>query len=563
MDSRKILLSLVLLAATTAAMAVPARRGWRTLPLADGDSAEVMLTGDEWLHYYVDASRQAYAMDSVGLLHKLSPEGLNEGLKARARRARAKTARRATAHGSQEFQSLKGNFRTLVVLVNFADETFSATLHPNGPKATYTAMCNSDSYTNAQGAIGSVAKYFYDQSYGDFRVSFDVVGPVTVSRGYAYYGRNSGSETDVNATQMVREALTLVKDSADFSLSSPYDWDGDGLAEQVVFIYAGYGEATGGNANTIWPYQYYLRWEDGGMVNFGGISIDNYLVINERVSDYTSSGSRRRTRDVLGGMGTFCHEFSHSLGLMDHYDILYDSKGYSNYGMGTWDVMDYGSYGGPNSNGWVPVSMTAYERMYLGWLEPVTLAADSVEVAAMQPLKDQREAYIIYNDSHPDEYFMLENKDITGWDSYLATSGLLVTHVDYDQTAWDENTVNSLSPERMTIVPADGTRDDYTERGDTWPQTGADSLGTAQFALNNVASGGAKSLECAVRGIRLGSDATVAFQYVPAPTATAIGAVKAVAKPTAASPCYNLSGQRVGSSYRGIVVSGGRKFVRK
>ncbi len=559
MDIRKLLLSLVLLAATAAAaLAIPARRAWRSLPLAEGGTVEVTLTGDEWLHYYTDASRQAYTMDSVGLLHKLSADGL----KAKARRARAKTARRATARGSQEFLSLKGDFKTLVVLVNFADMTFSSSLHPDGAKATYTAMCNSDSYTNSEGAIGSVAKYFYDQSYGDFRVGFDVVGPVTVSRGYAYYGRNSGSETDVNASQMVREALALVKDSADFSLSSPYDWDGDGLAEQVVFIYAGYGEATGGSANTIWPYQYYLEWEDGGMVNFGGISIDNYLVINERVREYVSSGSRR-TRDVLGGMGTFCHEFSHSLGLMDHYDTLYDSKGYSNYGMGSWDLMDYGSYGGPDTNGWVPVSMTAYERMCLGWLEPVTLAADSVDVAAMQPLKDQREAYIIYNDSHPDEYFMLENKDITGWDSYLPTSGLLVTHVDYDQTAWDENTVNSLSPERMTTVPADGTRDDYTERGDTWPQTGADSIGGSRFALNNAAADGTAQLACAVKAIRLGSDATVAFQYVPAPTPTAIATVATAGRTAAGSPCYNLSGQRVGDGYRGIVVSGGRKFVRR
>lgn len=560
MNLRKFLLaSAVLAAASTATWAVPARRAWKTLPLAGGGSVEVTLTGDEWLHCYVDASQQAYTMDGAGLLHKLSQDELG----AKARKARARAARQGEARGSQTFRSLKGDFKTLVVLVNFADETFSPTLHPDGPKATYTAMCNADDYTNRDGAIGSVAKYFYDQSYGDFRVSFDVVGPVTVSQGYGYYGHNTSSENDANAAQMVREALALVKDSVDFSRSSPYDWDGDGLAEQVVFVYAGYGEATGGNANTIWPFQYYLRWDAGGMVNFGGISIDNYLVINERVLAEYGTGTFRRTRDVLGGMGTFCHEFSHSLGLMDHYDTLYDRKGYSNYGMGTWDLMDYGSYGGPDSNGWVPVSMTAYERMYLGWLEPAELGDNPVDVTAMRPLKDQRDAYIIYNGAHPDEYFLMENKDMTGWDSYLPTTGLLVTHVDYNRTAWEQNTVNSLSPERVTIVPADGLRNDYSERGDTWPQTGADSLGQDQFGLHNAGPGGRYWLECVVRDIRLGRDGTVAFKYVPPATATSVSAIRHAATPDGRHARYNLAGQRVDGDYRGIVISGGRKFVQK
>lgn len=361
------LLATLLLAVSMTVSAVPARRFWQTITQPDGSTKKVMLVGDEHFHYYIDEDKNAYTLDSAGYLRNLPESKIEERQHAAVMRAKALAPRR-----QQQFNPLSGKRKTLIILVNFKDKTFDNTLNNGNPKATFNAICNQKGYTNEWGAIGSVHEYFLDQSYNKFDLNFDVVGPVTVSRNYSYYGANgSNGDIDLKAGDMVREAVKLVKDSVNFK---DYDWDGDGYAEQVICIYAGEGQATGGSANTIWPHQYYLSRTSGGAVKLQGIYINNYLVLNELVNIETQSytgGAIPRTyyETRLGGMGTLCHEFSHSLGLMDHYD----SNKRGNYGMGSWDLMDYGSYGGPDDNGWVPTAMTAYERMFLGWLTPTEL----------------------------------------------------------------------------------------------------------------------------------------------------------------------------------------------
>ena len=265
-------------------------------------------------------------------------------------------------------------------------------------------------------------------------------------------------------------------------------------------------------------------------------------------------------------MGTLCHEFSHSLGLMDHYDT---NENGGNYGMGSWDLMDYGSYGGPDSDGWVPTSMTAYERMFLGWLTPTELYNHRDSVENMPYIQDSPTAYIIYNKNHTDEYFMLENKGHERWDSYLPDEGLLVTHVDYNESDWEYNTINSGSTQKMTVVPADN---DYTrtssadsELGMTFPFGSTNYVNSTNFALHNRAEDGTYNLYCTVQGIKINDDGTINFGYVPDPSyevATGISKINA-GKANKDSEAYNLSGQRIGSGYHGIVIKDGKKFYQK
>lgn len=562
------LLATLLLAVSMTVSAVPARRFWQTITQPDGSTKKVMLVGDEHFHYYIDEDKNAYTLDSAGYLRNLPESKIEERQHAAVMRAKALAPRR-----QQQFNPLSGKRKTLIILVNFKDKTFDNTLNNGNPKATFNAICNQKGYTNEWGAIGSVHEYFLDQSYNKFDLNFDVVGPVTVSRNYSYYGANgSNGDIDLKAGDMVREAVKLVKDSVNFK---DYDWDGDGYAEQVICIYAGEGQATGGSANTIWPHQYYLSRTSGGAVKLQGIYINNYLVLNELVNIETQSytgGAIPRTyyETRLGGMGTLCHEFSHSLGLMDHYD----SNKRGNYGMGSWDLMDYGSYGGPDDNGWVPTAMTAYERMFLGWLTPTELYNHRDSIENMPYLQDSPSAYIIYNKNHTDEYFMLENKGHERWDSYLPDEGLLVTHIDYKESAWYNNTVNAGRTQRMTVVPADNdyTRTSSTDSdgqlGMTFPYGSQNYLDSNYFALNNRAEDGTYKLFCKVQGITINNDGTINFGFVPDPryeVATGLNrvSVSGASAEGKVSQTYNLSGQRVDSSYHGIVIKDGKKYYQK
>ena len=153
-----------------------------------------------------------------------------------------------------ESTGYKGNKKGLVILVNFANKKMSM----QNAKEVFNAMFNEVGY-NKNGAVGSVHDYFYDQSYGQFNLTFDVVGPVTVSNNYGYYGSNGTSLNggDIKADEMIVEACKLADNEVNFA---SYDWDGDGEVDQVYVIYAGYGEASGGPKNTIWPHESHLGY---------------------------------------------------------------------------------------------------------------------------------------------------------------------------------------------------------------------------------------------------------------------------------------------------------------
>ena len=334
----------------------------------------------------------------------------------------------------------KGNKKGLVILVNFANKKMSM----QNAKEVFNAMFNEVGY-NKNGAVGSVHDYFYDQSYGQFNLTFDIVGPVTVSNNYGYYGSNGTSLNggDIKADEMIVEACKLADNEVNFA---NYDWDGDGEVDQVYVIYAGYGEASGGAKNTIWPHESHLEYQESGVLNLDGMTINTYACSCELTG---GSGT------VLNGIGTACHEFSHCLGLPDLYDTGYNGG----FGMSYWDLMSSGSHCGPDGHGEVPTGYSAYERQFAGWLDVSELNYPCV-ISDMPSIADEPVAYAIYNDNHKDEYFLLENRQNNKWFSYVGTyedcHGLLVTHIDYSETAWKNNKVNSTTKhQRMTIIPAD------------------------------------------------------------------------------------------------------------
>ena len=388
----------------------------KTIKLADGSEKVVQLVGDEYGHYWK-------ALDNSGCFRELpgKPDSYKEVSEtemkraAAARRMAVDDRRKGKSTRSQlglpcTLQNLRGTKKMLVILVSFQDELFSPQNF-----STYNDVFNAINYIHGD-FKGSVKDYFRAQSNNLFELDFDVVGPVTVSRNGAYYGAQTETQNDSHVAEMVEEALALVDDQVDFSR---YDWDKDGTVEQVVVIYAGLAQELGGTSDDIWSHK----------------SQVNMYRDHVFLSQYACSSEYRMVNNSkrLNSIGSFCHEISHCFGLSDTYD---QSTG--NYGTDRWDLMGVGVH---NDNGYTPAGFMAFNKMYCLWQDPVILR-DNQQVTNMRPMSEGGAFYLIPNDAWNDEFYLLENRQKTGWDNSLPGHGMLITHVDYDEELFRYNIVN-------------------------------------------------------------------------------------------------------------------------
>lgn len=452
-----------------AANAVPAKKLQKVITLANGTQVSVELRGDEYLSWWEGTDGTAYratADDTVFEAFDLEAQKPA----AAARRARAeqgRVARLARVKNSlkgadDKMRGLGGDHITykgvkkgLVVLVDFKNKKFA----DGHDLEYYKNVINGKDFTDEEeGYVGSVRDYFLAQSNGQFELDFDVVGPVTMSKNYGYYGNDGAYQKDEKVYEMIKEACDGIKDKVNLK---DYDWDGDGEADQVFFLYAGLGQASGGSNSTIWPHESELRYWPCGVLSYSTGKINTYACANELQPETQGS-----SRYISAGIGTICHEFSHCLGFAD----MYDTTGAGGYGMSVFDVMDQGSY---NGNGFVPCNYTAFERIYAGWVEAIELDAPAT-VKDMKSVSDYGRPFIMYNYKNTNEYFLMENRQNTGWDEGLyGSNGLLITHVNYVPSRWANNSVNS-SAEKIqccTVVNADGSRENtqYSLQGDLYP----------------------------------------------------------------------------------------------
>ena len=561
-------------------LAIPAKRGqWKTITLSDGRQVKVELRGDERAHWWEDSLRQRYVLRGVwsvecGMRNDTETRGVRndteiwEKIEEKDWRKGNNTRRysHSTLHIPHSTVPLPMEgpgvapplHRGLIILVEFPNQRF----REENDLLLFSRIANEQGFSE-RGFKGSVSDYFHDQSNGLLQLTFDVVGPVLVSNDYEYYGKNvPPDDYDAHPDEMVVEACQQVDEEVNFA---DYDWDGDGYVEQVVVIYAGQGEANGGGKTTIWPHEWELTESDYG----------KYLQLDKvRISTYACS-SELSSPTRIDGIGTICHEFSHCLGLPDMYD-----EDQRNYGMGYWDIMDNGCY---NGNGFQPAGFTAYEKMYCGWLEPTVLSRDTL-ISGVEPLSEGGEAFIIYNDAHPDEFFMLENRQMTSWDKSLPGSGLLVYHVDYNADAWFWNVVNSYTTyydiynkeytndhERCSVVQADNNKSKLPKglAGDTYPYQLNDSLtafSKPATTLFHEDLQGNQKLQVAVMNIKKNGNKTISFDFFQraGEPSGIVPTRKEDALPTA---IYSLQGVFLGNNLnnlpKGIYIIDGKKVIKK
>ncbi len=433
-----------------AARAIPADPTPIKVAQPDGSMLTVVLHGDEFFHFTTTADGYTVVKNAAGYytyarlsgdrlvagdriardqsqrtaadLSALAgiPKGLTSQQQYRAGmqqlNRRNSAMRRVGADGRMDYD----NFRGLIILVNYTDKKFSM---PD-VNAFYDDMVNTHDYTGyvlnnrRVNMTGSVRDYFYDNSNQIFDPHFDVVGPVDVPFSCRYPGG-----TD-HADEVFHSALDLVDDSIDFR---DYDSDGDGYVDMVFFLVAGLSSNYSGNDQSLlWPHMFYLYWappHDG--MYFGLYACSTEI-----------AGWQSYYSDV-NGIGTFCHEFGHVLGLPDLYDTDYTGGGGESNHPGEWSIMAGGS---GNNFGRNPVGYSLYERYALGFTQPEVL--NEVGKYEMQAL-DASNKGLRLNTLNPDEYFLIENRQPGKWDRFLPGYGMLVARVDStDANVWEQNTVN-------------------------------------------------------------------------------------------------------------------------
>jgi len=350
-----------------------------------------------------------------------------------------------SGYGGVPYFPHTGSPKALVILAEFQDTTFTI---QDTKKVFTNYLMNEDHFSDTRYGQNQnykgVRGYFKDCSYGQFTPEFDIVGPVKLPKPQAIYGKGKYDRMDL----LLPDVCEAVDDSVNFA---DYDANNDGMVDLVYVIYAGHSANYNGNKSTdIWP--------KSGTVNisntYDGKSIRRYGVSNELV------GAENKTKDKekINGIGLFCHEFSHTLGLPDIYALNEEAKNQDDQGMEFWDLMDGGT---EVRNGRVPASYLAWEREVMGWMK-IDELKDSCNIKNLKSIDNGGKAYKIVNPNNSNEYIVLQSMQKgawnQGWGDGTYGKGLLAYRVSYpfNKVNVFDYPNNEKGKPRVIPIPADG-----------------------------------------------------------------------------------------------------------
>lgn len=334
--------------------------------------------------------------------------------------------------------------KALVILAEFQDTTFTI---QDTKKVFTNYLMNEDHFTdkryNQDQNYKGVRGYFKDCSYGKFTPVFDVVGPIKLPKAHAVYGAGN-DRMDL----LLADACAAVDGMVDFT---KYDANNDGIVDLVYIIYAGHSANTSGNKDTnIWPKSGTITISN----KFDGKSIRRYGVSNElNGSEKTSKNNKK-----INGIGLFCHEFSHTLGLPDIYAYNTNAENQDNQGMEYWDIMDGGT---GVRGGRVPASYLAWEREVMGWMNIDELKND-ITINNLKSIDNGGKAYKIVNPKNSNEYIVLQSIQKgawnQGWGDNTYGKGLFAYRISYksDKVNIFDYPNNLKGKPRVIPIPADG-----------------------------------------------------------------------------------------------------------
>ena len=595
---KKILLSIAFaLMGIASGFAAKAYSGIITVTQSDGTELNVRIYGDEhfnWLttedgvlliqegnNYYIAETTSYGTLKATKFIahnaNKRLPAEIKAIKKQDLSRFRSYAIQKAspakamgTGNSGVKYFPHSGSPKALVILVEFSDTPFQSGEKaknvfehflkgkaednlPDGYEA-YTGSYKNENLRNK----GSVSDYFYDMSKGTYTPQFDVVGPYKLNLSSLYYGEGKKDNTQA----LVSDACKAADKDVDFS---QYDADGDGMVDLVYIIYAGYPASMSGYPNDIWP-----KSGTGGFGTYDGKKVSRFGVHAE-----LNFGRELNQKNgfLLSGIGLFCHEFSHTLGLPDLYPTV-DASKVDNQNPEMWDLMDGGEY--TFNGGYCPTPYSPWEMDAMGWATPVELGDEAKQVTLNSYYKE-RTAYKINGEN--DEYLLIQNIQKDGWWTGVASvykTGMLVWRIDYgtkDVNLFD-NPNNNIGKPKVMIVPADGyvisdynhgkgkkwTDDQYKEslQGDPFPGT-ANKTELLSVVLNN------STLKKPFYNIKE-TDGVITFDYLKDFTTGIDSPITNVEADKDAS-IYTLDGRYLGTDAsklgKGVYVIGKKKVVIK
>lgn len=460
-------------------MARPARKGKIAFMQPDGSSFVGSITGDEFFRLKMTESGESIIRDEDGWWCYAAYDALgnkySSGVKVGVNDIAAKTASRQIPHAQliQRAAARRAEFDNelalkrekmrksmtltkagagpvekhgIIILAAYSDVAFTYS------KQNFENMMNQSGYSY-NGATGSAKDYFEAQFGNMYNFTFDVSDIVTLPNNRKYYGQNVGSDdNDARPQQMVSEACTLAeKSGVDFSR---YDDDGDGYVDTVFVIFAGDDEADSGNEDCIWAH----AWSLSKAITLSGKKIFSYACASElgREVSFDRWGNYTPGEAYLAGIGTFCHEYSHTFGLADLYDTDYSSNGHSEALWSSTGLMDGGNM---NNKGNTPPNWNAIDRVQLGVGNCIELIPGKYNI---KPISENGDYYKLETGT-PGEYYLIECRDASNvWDSHTGGSGMLVYHIDRTSSAinnyWAQNAPNvKPSHQCADLIEADKT----------------------------------------------------------------------------------------------------------
>ena len=457
-----------------------------------------------------------------------------------------------------------GSPKALVILVEFQDTTFTI---QDTKKVFTNYLMNEDHFTDSRYGQNlnykGVRGYFKDCSYGQFTPFFDVVGPIKLPRKHAIYGAGN-DRMDL----LFADACSAVDDSVDFT---KYDANNDGIVDLVYIIYAGHSANYHGNkVSNIWPKSGTITISN----KFDGKSIRRYGVSNElNGSDQTSKNNKK-----INGIGLFCHEFSHTLGLPDIYALDEEAKNQDDQGMEFWDLMDGGT---EVRGGRVPASYLAWEREVMGWMKIDELKNDS-SIEKLKSIDNGGKAYKIVNPNDSNEYIVLQSIQkgpwYQGWRDGTYGKGLLAYRISYPSNKVNvfDFPNNVKGKPRVIPIPADGkilaadsakgSITTYTQQlnGDLYPYNRIDYISGFKMFDGSI-------LEKSIVNIKEndGGDSNnnyVNFEFKNGLVPTGIQPPSIIERIISDNRIYTLDGRYVGTDAsilpHGIYIQNNKKFVK-